>query len=78
MDSLKEKFASKALPFSQDVKKFLKEHGGTFTCHPVHCGSHSWLTGYEIRLEFPKKAGSKALSFRSHVYRFFFFCISFE
>ena len=27
MDSLKEKFASKALPFSQDVKKFLKEHG---------------------------------------------------
>ncbi|MBL4654158.1 MAG: citrate (Si)-synthase [Flavobacteriales bacterium] len=27
MDSLKEKFASKALPFSQDVKQFLKEHG---------------------------------------------------
>lgn len=50
------------------IEKFLKEHGGTFTCHPVHCGSHSWLTGYEIRLEFPKKAGSKALSFRSHVY----------
>ena len=27
MDSLKEKFASKALPFSQEVKQFLKEHG---------------------------------------------------
>ena len=27
MDSLKEKFASKALPFSQEVKQFLKDHG---------------------------------------------------
>jgi citrate synthase len=42
MDRLKEKFAAKALPLAEDVKKLIKEHGdhvlGTYTLEQVYHG----------------------------------------